>query len=461
MLISDMNEDFEYIESIIKSAVKLPDRIQKIGACEVQWWEGKPGDAIVMASGGTVVDRTFAESVIADQLKPFGYKRATFKFAQPEEEPVLEEGQEVEGDVITGRPEQEEEPQGRRIDQSVDRAKDLWNNLAEKAIRLIQSGSVVVTTNRPSTTTGTVRGDHGVYKIEIGREGSGSNVLTSWTCECPWDQYAWQRTRQWKKYEGRPCSHVLALFWQAEATPIDKTEEDPGLMRKRIPKDQLGKPSPAPSAPPAPQLFGPASEFAEGPGTETGQVPTEIKGPRGLYQMRPPEPPEKTLVQNQYLEDRGITPAEDQAYFNPEPDAKNQYNIIPESPVQRQQRIEQQREYMREHFSDPRKALPNPTNPLQQMQVFTKKSFDFNIGDMVQLIESVVGLTEGPEGASGVGVYKEAPVLSQAEVCSYDEGLGLAECLISLDDNLSIRCFTEPKNISAIYQNGEDLWEDV
>jgi hypothetical protein len=46
--------------------------------------------------------------------------------------------------------------------------------------------------------------------------------MTQWQCECPWDQYAWQRTRQWKKYEGRPCAHVLATWWASKMAPLDE-----------------------------------------------------------------------------------------------------------------------------------------------------------------------------------------------------------------------------------------------
>jgi len=71
---------------------------------------------------------------------------------------------------------------------------------------------------------------------------------------CDWDQYAFNRTRQWKKYEGRPCSHVLALFWSSLAAPLDDHDESvhgplpPGQKAAPVPPPDGG----APAAPPAP-----------------------------------------------------------------------------------------------------------------------------------------------------------------------------------------------------------------
>ena len=180
--------------------------------------------------------------------------------------------------------------------------------------------------------------------------------------------------------------------------------------------------------------------------------------------MRPPEDQEN-LIQKRFEQPRGIAPTE----FLTDQTTRS---LIPESPVERQQRLVEEHEQRREQFSDPRKALPTPTNPLQQMQVFTKKSFDFDIGDIVHLINTVTGLTEGPEGADGVGIYKEIPAiqgdneeqkLTEAEICSYDDLLNLAECLIDIGDNIMVRCFIEPKDIARIEQDlkkESSVWED-
>lgn len=97
-----------------------------------------------------------------------------------------------------------------------------WPDVMAKAKRMIQDGRVTLHRNGYNNIVATVIGDHGVYQPEISRADPNSRAITTWTCECDWDQYAWGRTREWKKYEGRPCSHVLATYWKALSTPLDE-----------------------------------------------------------------------------------------------------------------------------------------------------------------------------------------------------------------------------------------------
>jgi hypothetical protein len=80
-----------------------------------------------------------------------------------------------------------------------------WDDVAAKAKRLIQSGQVTVLRNSPTHVMGHVVGDHGEYNNEIARTDPNSNVIEEWNCECPWNQYAFDRTRKWKYLEGRVC----------------------------------------------------------------------------------------------------------------------------------------------------------------------------------------------------------------------------------------------------------------
>lgn len=101
-----------------------------------------------------------------------------------------------------------------------------WTDLMEKAQRLRQttrddgSPAVQIDLNAPDHVVGTVQGDHDTYDTEIWRDDPNSQAITMWDCTCPWSDYSWGRTRQWKKYEGRPCAHTLALFWEAQRTPV-------------------------------------------------------------------------------------------------------------------------------------------------------------------------------------------------------------------------------------------------
>lgn len=58
-----------------------------------------------------------------------------------------------------------------------------------------------------------------VYDLEVEEDHSfqayGANVHN---CECEWDQYAWQRSRKWKKFEGRPCWKKDSLVTMADGT---------------------------------------------------------------------------------------------------------------------------------------------------------------------------------------------------------------------------------------------------
>jgi hypothetical protein len=101
----------------------------------------------------------------------------------------------------------------------------------EKAKRIKDQGRVHILNNQTDHVVGRVEGDHGTYTTQIWRQDPDSQAITMWDCECPWDQYAWQRTRQWKKYEGRPCSHVLALYWTAQQNAAQQPQVPEGQMQ--------------------------------------------------------------------------------------------------------------------------------------------------------------------------------------------------------------------------------------
>jgi len=111
--------------------------------------------------------------------------------------------------------------------QSVMRKTSDWNEVQEKAKRLVRDGKVKLHVNTPKLIAATVFGDHGVYHPVIRRDDP--DMPWQWTQSedtCPWEQYRWDRTRKWKKYEGRPCSHLLATYWMSLATPLDFDEDE-------------------------------------------------------------------------------------------------------------------------------------------------------------------------------------------------------------------------------------------
>ena len=178
----------------------IPTRVTTVGNTTVEWEPIDPGIAFVRSiTGGTSDDRRLAETIVATRLAKHSYERAQFSFDK------LEKTAE-------------------------------WDDIMAKARRLINSGNVQLLRNSYNSIVAHVKGDHGEYTSEIGRDDPNSRAITTWQCECPWDQFAWQRTRQWKKYEGRPCAHVLAAFWLAQATPLDE-ELEPG---QTLPPGQKG-----------------------------------------------------------------------------------------------------------------------------------------------------------------------------------------------------------------------------
>lgn len=160
-----------------------------------------------------------------------------------------------------------------------------WADVAAKAKRLVMDGQVTVLRNAPTHVMGHVIGDHGEYDCEISRHDPQSSIIEQWNCECPWAQYAFDRTRKWKHLEGRVCSHVLGLYWRAKGTPIDFEELEPGQQA------QPGQRGPQPQAP-LPGVTPPPREVARpgvqlGPPTGPPTQPPPTTGPAGA----PAQPP--------------------------------------------------------------------------------------------------------------------------------------------------------------------------
>ena len=206
----------DYVATVLNSpAPALPPSSQKIGASTVTWFETEPGIAFIHAVDGSPDDRVLATVIVREQLRSRGIKQANYVFDQEE---------------------------------SFRKTAD-WNEVMAKAKRLIQSNQVQILRNGYNNVVGYVKGDHGEYQTEIGRDDPSSRAITTWQCDCPWDQYAWQRTRQWKKYEGRPCAHVLATYWKSLATPLDEDVTPQGQPNPQMSLFNTPRQAPAPVSP--------------------------------------------------------------------------------------------------------------------------------------------------------------------------------------------------------------------
>lgn len=113
------------------------------------------------------------------------------------------------------------------------------------------------------------------HETEFWQDDPDSEAITLWSCDCPWGQKSWGRTRQFKRYEGRPCAHLLALYWESLGQPFsDEAEQQP--QQQTIPG--LGE-GPA-------QWIGPTTPG--GPNMPT-QNPLPVNPP-AVEQTTPPQP---------------------------------------------------------------------------------------------------------------------------------------------------------------------------
>lgn len=391
----------DYLRTVLATALpKLPAHRQKIGASTVRWWEGAPGHAVIMAEGGSVEDRTLAEQVTKTQLAFFGYKRQAF--------------------LIDGTEE---------LRKTAD-----WDDIAEKAKRLVDSGNVTLLRNGYNNVVAHVIGDHGEYNCEIGRDDPNSRTITTWTCECPWDQYAWQRTRKWRKYEGRPCAHVMAALWQSMKTPLDEQlseEQAQGMGTGQAIGPGAG--SPLPSGPGAqapaglPRSFSPEGDIIQGDQT---QMPMESPPPAaGGAPMAPPGAP-------------GVLP--------PFPGEQMQMEMQPPAPGQTPGGMDSPPGSV----SIPGAKLPSPFNPIQfPGGTYSRVSADqFTNGQIVRLKNNVHGTAEGKSEAHGAGQYRMVPEGSSGEVLGQDPTTGWVDCIFPLDDSgpmepFHVRCWLEPSDL--------------
>jgi 2'-5' RNA ligase len=91
-----------------------------------------------------------------------------------------------------------------------------WKDVQTKAKRIRTEGGVRIIAASNSDITAEVRGDTDVYQTRLMRQ-PGRKAVAMWECGCAWGKYSWGRSGRWKRYEGRMCSHALALNYEAAA----------------------------------------------------------------------------------------------------------------------------------------------------------------------------------------------------------------------------------------------------
>lgn len=379
----------------------LPQKQSQIGSTTVEWFESEPGIAVILCTGGTVDDRWLAECITREQLAACGIRQAKFTF-----------------------------------DGSFEKTAD-WTDIMAKAKRLIQSGNVTLLRNGYNIVVAHVVGDHGEYTSEISRDDPNSRVITQWTCECPWDQFAFQRTRKWKKYEARPCAHVLAAYWKSLGTPLDEQ-----LDQSQI--DTMGTGQKLPGGPgitgqPPGSTFGPSNapiEHGYQPSLPVPQQPGQGWG--GQMPMMPGMVPNPTTMAPSQLPPMMAPPGDNQV-IPPYPMDPNQLQLPVSVPGGR--------------------PGPYPANPLQQPGTLSHvirmaADAQFTPGLTARINEATLGQSEGREGATDAGQWMEIPRNAQVEVVYQDPSTGWVEVLYPLRGgpmtSYHIRCFIEPEKLTPL-----------
>lgn len=371
----------EYVATAISTpAPSLPPTSQTIGRSSVTWFETEPGLAFVHASGGLPDDRVLASVIVREQLRAHGIKLAQFVFDQ--------------------------EPDFHKT--------AAWDDIMAKAKRLIQSNQVQILRNGYNNVIGHVVGDHGEYQTEIGRDDPNSRAITTWQCDCPWDQYAWQRTRQWKKYEGRPCAHVLATYWKSLSTPLDE-DVNPATGEQNTQMSLFN--APPRTAPSAPSPF-------QAPG-----------GP---------------VMPSQQMQIPGVAPGQATGAPGQAPGAPPQPNqIIPPFPLD----AIQQAQNAINPASVPGQRQPSPTNPMQwpggtfssvqngwefdtmwhMSADFVSQPEGFQNGNIVSTKHEDWGTWSGKSVEHGAGSPAKIPAGSVGEVLGQDPTTGMVQVLFMGD----------------------------
>lgn len=392
-------------EKPLDRPVSLPAKSQRIGHTTVEWTDSGHGTAVIMCEGGTCDDRWLAETVVREQLAACGVQQARFSF----------DGLRKLAD---------------------------WNDIMAKAKRLLQAGNVTLLRNGYNIIVAHTVGDHGEYQQEISRDDPNSRVITQWTCECPWDQFAFQRTRKWKKYEARPCAHVLAAYWKSLGTPLDEQlseQQAEGMgTGQKLPG---GGGSPL-NGPPPGSTFGPPQgqlPFTGVPGPEfNGEMPTPPAMPPQQQPMMPGMVPNPTTMAPSQLPPLMAPPGDNQ--------------VIPPFPMNPEQ--------MQMPISVPGgRPGPYPGDPIQQQGTLSKvvkvaDGQEFVPGMAARLNEATLGQSEGREGATDAGQWMEIPRNARVEVRDQDQTTGWVEIIYPLKGgpmtSYHVRCFVEPEKLSPL-----------
>jgi GNAT superfamily N-acetyltransferase/8-oxo-dGTP pyrophosphatase MutT (NUDIX family) len=114
-----------------------------------------------------------------------------------------------------------------------------WADVRNKAKRLRAEGRVRIAVASMDGVGGEVKGDHHIYETMLVFV-PGSRKIGSWSCGCKWAGYTWGRSPAYARFEGRQCSHALAMQFEAQARgmfgrTVTEDTRRPTWMKQRTP----------------------------------------------------------------------------------------------------------------------------------------------------------------------------------------------------------------------------------
>jgi 8-oxo-dGTP pyrophosphatase MutT (NUDIX family) len=131
------------------------------------------------------------------------------------------------------------DPEPGRILRAAARDRDLgfhitasWADVQRKAKRIRSEGGVTIVIASNDGIGGTVQGDHGTYEALLVYR-PGTKKVADWTCGCKWAAYAFERSPGFQRFEGRKCSHALALQFEAQSQGMFGKEVHPSESTSR------------------------------------------------------------------------------------------------------------------------------------------------------------------------------------------------------------------------------------
>jgi 8-oxo-dGTP pyrophosphatase MutT (NUDIX family) len=91
-----------------------------------------------------------------------------------------------------------------------------WADVRRKAKRIKDEGGVRIVAASHEGIVGEVQGEHHLYESSFTYV-PGRKAIAAWDCGCKWGAYAWGRAPAYARFEGRQCSHVTALQFEAQS----------------------------------------------------------------------------------------------------------------------------------------------------------------------------------------------------------------------------------------------------